>query len=176
MSAPATLNYRHEQIINWLLANPHRPLRDCALHFNYTQPWLSQIVHSDMFQEAYRRRADELGVEVVHTLKNRLTAYASLALERNIEKLEGGKCSENFLGSAMANTLKAFGYSGGGASPQEHKHLHVHVDATTLSEARERAALAAKGLSPAKNGAVLTISPSSQGDEEETPDLSCFMG
>lgn len=162
MAAPATLNHRHEQIINWLIANPHRPLRDCALAFNYTQSWLSQIVHSDMFQEAYRRRADELGVEVVHTLKDRLTAYAALALERNIEQLEKPGCSENFLGSAMANTLKALGYS---TQQQEHKHLHVHVDPQTLVEARERAALAARGQSPQKLGPVLVEASKTEFDD-----------
>lgn len=139
------INHRHEQIINWLLANPDKPLGECARHFGYSQPWLSQVVHSDMFQVAYRRRAEALGQLVVHTLNNELTGLASLAIQKSVEQLQKPSCGEEFLQKTTNTVLSALGFSSkqnptllvkqAGAE----QHLHVHVDAETLRSARERA-------------------------------------
>ena len=52
MAEIARLNTTHEMLMNWLVCNPEKSLRECADHFGYTQSWLSQIIHSDIFQHA----------------------------------------------------------------------------------------------------------------------------
>jgi hypothetical protein len=104
----------------------------------YTQPWLTQIVHSDMFQAKYQERCQEVGVAAVHTIKSRLVAVGMLALEKTEERLTSGAASERFVTDTTKNVLSALGYSADvKIAPQLHQHLHV--DAEVLNAARERA-------------------------------------
>lgn len=146
------LNHRHEQIINWLIMNPDRSLGDCAAFFGYTQPWLSTLIHTDMFQAAYRERCKEAGTVAVHTIINELGGLTSLAIEKSRERLEKGNASERFLGDTLNNCLKGLGYGAPLNQPQNTNgaQLHLHVDASQLLAARERVAVAMAGTVPAK--------------------------
>lgn len=153
MAEVAKLNHRHEQIVNWLICNPHKSQGDCAKHFNYTQPWLSQVIHSDVFQARYQQRCKEVGVVAIHSIATKLNTVAALTLDKVRERLEAGVASERFLGDAMTNTLKMLGYGSPeravpGDQPAQHNHLHVHAD--DIQRAREIAASAFKGSTPQK--------------------------
>ncbi len=137
----ARINHRHEQIINWLIANPDKPLGACAAEFGYTQAWLSQVIHSDAFQAVYRSRATELGELVTHTLKDRITAVALLAMDRSEKLLELGIGSERFVADIAKTTLGALGMptvSNGSANGQQ-VQVNILVNKETL-EASHRAA------------------------------------
>lgn len=133
------VSYRHDGIINWLIANPHRTLGECAFEHGYTQAWLSCIVHSDMFQALYQERAQALGVEVVHSVKNLMTRVAVHALERTEEMLYA-EPSERFVGDTRDNMLQMLGFVKARPETAQHQHMHVHVPGELLEEARERAA------------------------------------
>lgn len=137
------LNYRHEQIVNWLVCNPHRTLGECAAEFNYTQPWLSQLIHSDSFQAVYRTRCEEMKVPMLHSIGNKLSALAAAGLDEQLRRVETGVASEDFVVEATTNALKALGYLGNAAAgpPAPQVHEHIHVNASDLAQARERAAL-----------------------------------
>ena len=45
----------HEALSDWLIANPGRPLREAAFHFEVTQGWLSSVMNSDLFK-AYHEK------------------------------------------------------------------------------------------------------------------------
>lgn len=139
------LRYTHEAIADFLIANPMASQGDVARFFEYSEPWLSQIIHSDAFQAYYRRLAQERGVIAVHSLPDKISGLAALALEKATDRLASGTASESFINDTMETTLKALGYLGSGngsnngaGAPQQ--HMHVHVDAEALAEARERAA------------------------------------
>src|SRR5512138_1039549 len=147
MAEIKTLRYTHEAIADFLIANPMASQGEVARFFEYSEPWLSQIIHSDAFQAYYRRLAQERGVIAVHSLPDKISGLAALAIEKATERLAGGVASESFINDTMETTLKALGYLGSGSSgsggngagaPQQ--HMHVHVDAEALAEARERAA------------------------------------
>lgn len=153
MSSPGiqTVNHRHEAIINWLLANPDRKLLDCAEYFGFTQAWLSTIIHSDMFQAAYRKRASELGVAVVHSMKEKIIRLAEVSVDKATSRIEHGQASEKFLGDTLKTSLAALGYgqaSNGVASAQS--NVHVHIDAASVIRAREEAAAKREGSTPLK--------------------------
>ncbi len=133
-----TLNHRHEQIINWLLANPDKTLGDCAKFFNYTQAWLSQVIHSDMFQMEYQARARELGGLVVHTLNNELTALASEAIQASRERIRTGGASERFIADTTKNVLERLGY-GSPKVGNEKVQVNVLVSGAEIMAARQRA-------------------------------------
>lgn len=84
---PKRVSITHEGIINWLIENPGRPQRDCALFFDVTQAWLSTIIHSDAFQERLRQRQDEIAALVGVGIQAQLRGGAAIALERLTEKL-----------------------------------------------------------------------------------------
>jgi hypothetical protein len=180
----AQLNHRHEQIINWLVANPDRSLSDCAKEFNYTLPWISQIVHSDWFQVVYRKRCEELGSAVVHTVKDKLTSVAVAALERTHELLETKAGSERFVQDTTKNVLAALGYAPKAvvAAASQDQHLHVHVEgslADRILAARERAAREAQGRSNGATPLALpapseALAPSETGPDP-APSIAEFM-
>jgi len=141
----AKISYRHEAIIDWLLANPDRPLIACARELGYTQAWLSVIINSEMFQAAYHARATRYHAEVEASIRDRMLATASLSLEATAERISRGDASERLLTDTNKNVLQMLGYgasrepgNGGGG---QHVHFHqTNVDAKTILEARERAA------------------------------------
>jgi hypothetical protein len=81
-NAVARLSHRHEQIINWLLENPHKQLRECADHFGYSQSWLSQLIHSDIFQAQLKERQEGVFVAVANDIPAKLRGLADLAIEK----------------------------------------------------------------------------------------------
>ena len=107
------LNYRHEAILVWMIANPHRKLGDCARELGYTQPWLSTIIWSDLFQAEYRKRCNEMGEVAVHTTVGRLSRITEKVLDRIDERLDAQgdeRVSDQFLLGTMNSTLEKLGY------------------------------------------------------------------
>lgn len=51
------VNRWHEQLADWLIANPGRTQNEAARHFDVTAAWLSSVVNSDAFQDHYKRKA-----------------------------------------------------------------------------------------------------------------------
>lgn len=76
------LSHTHDQVINWLLVNPHKSLRECADYFGYTQAWLSTLIHSDIFQAELRRRQLDVAARVAQSIPEKLQAVADIALEK----------------------------------------------------------------------------------------------
>ena len=146
------LNHRHEQIVNWLVCNPHRNLTECAIYFNYTQAWLTQVVNSDAFQARYRQRCDEVGVATVHTVQSKIAGLSMVVLDRMTDRVVKGEMSDKGMCDTLNLTLKSLGY--GGDTPADDKepakHLHLHVDAASLTAARELAADAFNGRTEKK--------------------------
>ena len=135
-------NHRHEGIAEWLVANPDKTLTECAKEFNYTQAWLSRIVHSDLFQAYYRMVCDERKEIAVHTISSKMNYAANLALDQTIAILEDTETrpSERFIIETGGGLLEKLGY-GGKAELHVHQHeeKHVHLTEEQLTVARDRA-------------------------------------
>lgn len=137
------MSYTHEAIAEFLVSNPMASQGECARFFGYSEAWLSQIIHSDAFQAFYRRLAEERGAIACHTIADKITGLAAVALDKATEKLEMGSASERFLTDTTEIALKALGYLNGSSGPSNdspQQHMHVHVDAEMLVKAREDAA------------------------------------
>lgn len=88
-----TVSHRHDMIMNWLIANPEKKLRDCAEYFNLSQSWLSIVIHSDVFQAKFRERQEAVFGAVAASIPEKLKGLADLvstqladALEKNHDK------------------------------------------------------------------------------------------
>lgn len=132
-----------------MIANPDRPLRDCAEYLGYTKEWVYRLVNTDMFREAFKRRAEEVGLVVANGLKDKLCGLAELVVDEVTDRIVNGEVSERFLVDTMRTTLGALGYSSGQAQAQS-QSLHVHIDPNALIEARERAMALREGRTEVK--------------------------
>lgn len=164
---PQKLSHRHDAVLHWLIANPDRPLKDCAECLGYTPQFIYMLVGSDMFQAEYRRRCEEAGTLAVHSTIGRLSGLANLAIEKARERLDDDLVppSEKFIETTMKNTLAALGYTAGPSQPNGNggNHLHIHVQKEDLDRARERAAQVAEGRTLTK-----TMAPPSLGEGANT--------
>ncbi|HSW65396.1 MAG TPA: hypothetical protein VLH56_19115 [Dissulfurispiraceae bacterium] len=134
--------------MDWLVLNPDRTLKECAQYFGYTPAWLSQIIHSDMFQALYRERSNAAGEIATHTIAAELGGLTHAVIAKSLEKIENNQASERFLGQVLDTTLDALGY---GAKPTGNPGIiNVQVNAQTILESQERAARLREGTTQAK--------------------------
>lgn len=139
---PQTLNYRHEAILKWLLANPDLLLGDCAAFFGYTPAWLSIIIHSDAFQAQYRALQDASFTDVRMDVKAKITGLAHLALDKLAEQMPLVSDPRTTLDIAD-KTLKALGYGIAPRYPAAATNVQINnyqVSPGELAEARRIAA------------------------------------
>lgn len=66
------LSVRHLSIMDYLLSNPIMPMSLVAEYFNVTGPWLSTVIHSDLFQARLASRRtlmeQDQSKRIAHTL------------------------------------------------------------------------------------------------------------
>jgi hypothetical protein len=110
MAEIARLSHKHEQLLNWLVLNPDRSLRECADVFGFSQSWLSQVIHSDLFQHALKEKQLAIGVRVADSIPQKLRRAADLALEKLTGKLEDTEDPEYIL-DATDKILHRMGYA-----------------------------------------------------------------
>jgi len=85
----AEMSFSHHAIIDWMLSNPDALLADCAKAFNYTQPWLSTIIHSDAFKAEFSRRRAQLDEHIAHGIHAKMAAVSKKALDLLEDYLSG---------------------------------------------------------------------------------------
>jgi hypothetical protein len=144
------LSHTHEDIARWLLENPTRPLKECAMYFQYTQAWLSCIIHSDAFQARLKKLQDGADAVTILDVPARLRGVAAHALEGLGDQVEtavkdgNGISHRQFLLDASELALKALGYGVAKAPPapgtffNQTNYNFPPVDPVTLARARER--------------------------------------
>lgn len=149
---------KHEQIINWFIANPHRRNSDCAAFFGVTQTWLSTIKRSDAYKARMNQRLTEMAADVreafieqmdLGTL-GKLGIAADIALDRLTDQLE--TCDDpEFLLDATDKLCHRLGFAPKSTpistGPQSivNNTMNVSISAGDLADAR---ALMSGGASP----------------------------
>lgn len=103
------VSFTHEALIQWMLENPSRHLRDAAEYFGYTQSWLSTIIHSDAFKQQLIKRQNQVAFQVAADIPSRLRGAAHVALEGLTRQLETTEDPE-FLLDATDKLLRNMGY------------------------------------------------------------------
>jgi hypothetical protein len=132
------LNSVHEYMALWLIANPHRHQSELAQEIGYTEAWISTVIHSDMFQAAYRELCGTYQEVAVEGIGEKVNAAAMEALAAMREKIRNRACSEQFLLGATKTLLGAIGYGAPKVEPQAHSHMHLHVSREDILESRAR--------------------------------------
>lgn len=164
------LNHTHEAILNWLVLNPHKSLRECADTMGFTQPWLSTVIHSDIFQMALRERQMNVANRVAASIPERLQAVADVALDKLAEKVADSE-DPDFILDAADKVLHRMGYAPASArnpagspaqgQPQFQQNNTFILGQGDLAEARALMAAASKIQQPALEGEVVVVNDDS---------------
>ena len=104
------LSHTHEQMLNWLVLNPDRNLRECADHFGYTQSWVSSVLHSDLFQAALKDKQLAIAARVAGSIPEKLRRAADVGIEKLTTALENTEDPE-FILDATDKILHRMGYA-----------------------------------------------------------------
>ena len=137
------LSHVHESMINWLIMNTDRSLRECADHFGYTQSWVSSVIHSDLFQQALKERQLDVAARVAGSIPEKLRRAADIAIDKLTTKLEEVEDPE-FILDATDKILHRMGYAPasarnpGGSPGQQpvNQQNNFFVSAGDLADAR----------------------------------------
>lgn len=83
-----TVSVRHNEIMDYLMANPTRRLGDVAAHFGLTPAWLSCVIHSDAFQNLLKEKQDIAFHHTILPLREKIEHTAHRALDRLADMIE----------------------------------------------------------------------------------------
>jgi predicted RecB family endonuclease len=133
-----SISHRHSMIMNWMVLNPHRSLRECADHFGITQAWLSTVIHSDVFQAEFQDKLQKIHVRCAESIPEKLRVVADIALEKLAEKISDSEDPEFILdaadkalhrmGYAPASARNGYGASQGSVSIQQNMFMLSQED------------------------------------------------
>lgn len=170
-NALARLSHTHEQIINWLIANPERSLRQCADHFGYTQAWLSRLIHSDLFQSKLRDRQEAVFLAVAQDIPAKLRGLADIAIERVCELVAETE-NPDVIVDVFDKTLHRLGYAPSSArnpGPAPVQNNVFVVSPADLASAREIVVSGAAVENTSSPPALGEIQPNSTPGYEAIP-------
>ncbi len=135
----AKVSIKHDAILDVLVANPTLRRSEVAAMFGVTVPWLSTIIHSDVFQEKLRERQDLVfDIAVVRPIQEKLMGAANIAVERLMENLQYESDTKT-LNTVLDTTLKNLGYGqkSTGAPVNQQNNFTFNVTKEELADARK---------------------------------------
>jgi len=118
------IKYSHEDMIDFILANPRISQGQLAIRYGYTQGWVSNIMASDAWKSAYEARraqmADPILADVMRErfdVQEKFKGMTLRSLERLQEKLDAPQVSDNVVLKALELGAKAIGIGGNAPAP-----------------------------------------------------------
>ena len=136
----------HEELLEFILANPRASGQEIALYFNVTEAWVSTVKNSDAFQELWAKRRGEHFSRVSSNIVEKVTALAEVTVDALTDEVEKKKRNNDLeiqtLTEVSNMALKALGFgakreSSNGASININTGPTYVVDKDTLARARE---------------------------------------
>ena len=104
------VNYTHDALIDYIIANPASTQRNMAALFGYTEAWISQVMSSDSFKVRLAARKKEcVDPILIHSVEERLGGVVDQSLAIIAEKLEATR-NVNVALRALDISSRALGY------------------------------------------------------------------
>lgn len=140
-----TLKPKHEAIVDYILANPDTTVTALAGAFSVSVPWMSIIMHSEVFKECLAKKSQEVFDQVVIPTRAKMTSVADAAYQKLNERIPFIEDPKTLLDIAD-KTAHRLGYAPTrGPVPAEgntvnnyQQNNYYAVDKGTLHEAREK--------------------------------------
>jgi len=125
------ISYTHDAMVDLLVQNPGISQGQLAIHFGYTQTWVSIVMASDAFKERLAARRQELiDPAILATIEERFEAVATRSLEVLQEKLSQPFTQVPDQLALQAAALGARGLGKGGFGGNNSQvNVQVNVDA-----------------------------------------------
>jgi hypothetical protein len=112
----SNISHTHEAVMNWMITNPEKSLRECAAHFRYTQSWLSVLIHSDLFQARLKEKQEQVFALVAQDVPAKLGALANIGTEKLLQQMEKSE-DPKFIHEVTKTALASLGFGSKGAGP-----------------------------------------------------------
>lgn len=167
MSERKHLRWYYFAIMDWMIANPGKPLRECAAHIGRTPSTLSIIINSDMFKAAFEERKRQFQMQHDLGIIEKTTKVANASLDALLEAVEKkrDKIPIDVLNDIAESSLTRLGY---GITPnQPSMQVNVNGQATIIAPVSmqdlEEARMAMRQVQ-ANKGAVPLPPPPLQAD------------
>jgi len=112
MSISRDLQWWHPALINWLLLNPDKALKDAAKHFGVTETYISTIMKADFFKLAFARAQDKLLGKIQETTIEKLKGLTDATIDCLSERISRERDSMPILEvrETCEMALRASGY------------------------------------------------------------------
>ena len=139
MGVVAKINYSHQDMIDFIIANPGVTQNVLAARYGYSVGWVSNVMASDAWQSALAaRRAEICDPVLVASVEERFKGITLLSLERLKQKLEAPQVSDNVVLRAVELGAKALGVGGNAAAVQVPQGDHLAALANRLIDLQSR--------------------------------------
>lgn len=147
-NAVIKLSHRHRAIMEHMIANPEASNAEVARAFGVTEPWLSSLIHSELFQLELRYLQDVAFSELTVSIKDRINNLAHESLKRLQQRLELNVVTNDTLVDVAELALKSLGFGApktqapGPLAPVFNQQINnfgsAPIDAKLLADARDR--------------------------------------
>lgn len=138
MGMIAKVRYSHQDMIDFLIANPATSNNALAARYGYSPSWVSNVMASDAWQSAMAARRGELvDPTLAATIEERFRGITLQSLQRLQEKLAAPQVSDNVVLKAVELGAKAMGV-GGNAPPSAPAADHLAQLANRLIDLQSR--------------------------------------
>lgn len=104
------LTHRHESIMNWMLLNPDKSLRECADYHDVSQGWLSTVIHTDIFKLTMRERQKSIQAKIADAIPAKLRTLADVGLDKLTTMVEDSE-DPRFILDATDKILHRMGFA-----------------------------------------------------------------
>lgn len=104
------LQIKYDAVVDWLVLNPEKSIRECADHFGMTPNWVSNLIRSDMFQAKLTARREQITSRVTAAIPEKLRTVADLALDKLADQISKSEDPE-FILSAADKALHRMGFA-----------------------------------------------------------------
>lgn len=134
----------HEELLEFMIANPRANLQETAFFFNVSISWISIVKNSDAFREMWAKRRGEHFSTVSAGISERVTALAEITVDGLTKKVEAELAkgdqgaSISALREVADTALKAlgFGVKQNGVVINAPSQTNVFINKETLAAAR----------------------------------------
>ena len=133
----------HEELLEFIIANPRASGAEIALYFNVTESWVSIVKNSDAFKELWAARRSEHFSRVSAGLSDKVTALAEVTIDTLADEVEkkkrNGELKIQELKEIGEMALKSLGFGAkreASLTPVVVNNNNFVVDKDTLANAR----------------------------------------
>lgn len=139
---PKKVSWWYERLADWMIANPHRNMKDAAVDFGVTVSYVYQLKNTDTFQAYWAARSTEHSDAICIPISDKAKAVAEQALDHLSVKLTtmGPAADAEFLLDTADKLMKRLGFAASkNAAPAQ---VNVNMQMAVISADELRAAKA----------------------------------